>query len=101
METLGSLTTELRNNMLLREVYINNCGFATQDFETIYEAIANNTNINLLDFSRNRLDDHCGMMVGKITRFENVQLSVRDKSGGMQSHAILQFSVFFLNNIRI
>jgi len=65
MEALGSLAMGPRDNMLLREVYINNYGLATQDFEIIYEAIANNTNINILNLSRTRLDDHCSMMVGK------------------------------------
>jgi len=95
METLGSLAMELRDNMLLREVYINNCDLTTQDFRIIYGVIVNTININILDLSRNRLDDHFGMMVGKITSFENIQLSPRDKSENLQSHAISLFYFVF------
>jgi len=84
--------------MLLREVYINNCDLTRQDFEIICGDIANNININMLDLPRNRLGDHCGMMVGKLTSFENIQLSPRDKSENLQSHAISSFSLFFLND---
>ena len=83
--------------MLLREVYISNCDLTTQDFEIIYGAIVNNTNINILVLPRNRLDDHYGMMVGKITNFENIQMNTRDKSENLQSYTILQFSLFILN----